>query len=163
MSAFDELLESAAAWASEFAASEVPSSPAKQLAIVACMDSRLAIRQILGLQIGDAHLITNAGGVVTDDTIRSLAISQLRLGTRSIVLIGHTGCGMMTITDEQFSRQLEEQTGARPEWSAQAFTDLDESLRASMARLRASPFVPHTDDVRAFVYDVQTGALREVE
>ena len=163
MSAFEGLLASAAAWQASFQSGDVPSSPATQLAIVACMDSRLAIQRMLGLRIGDAHLITNAGGVVTDDTIRSLAISQLRLGTRSIALIQHTGCGMMTITDEQFSRQLEEQTGARPEWSAQAFTDLDESLRASMARLRASPFVPHTDDVRAFVYDVQTGALREVE
>jgi carbonic anhydrase len=139
-----------------------PPSPAKGLAVLACMDARLDVAEVLGLEKGDAHVIRNAGGVVTDDAIRSLAISQRLLGTTDIVLIQHTGCGMLTFTDDEFRRRLEADTGVAPEWSAGAFTDLEESVRQSIARIKASPFIPSKDSVRGFVYEVETGRLREV-
>jgi carbonic anhydrase len=126
------------------------------------MDARLNIYGALGLSEGDAHVIRNAGGVVTDDAIRSLAISQRLLGTEEIILIHHTGCGMLTFTDDEFKRSIEEDTGIRPEWAAEAFGDLDSDVRQSIARIQASPFIPHKDAVRGFVYEVETGRLREV-
>jgi carbonic anhydrase len=136
--------------------------PAKGLAIVACMDARLNPYALLGLQEGDAHVIRNAGGVITDDEIRSLAISQRLLGTEEIMLIHHTDCGMLTFGDDDFRRQVQHDTGIKPEWAAEAFDDLDDDVRQSIARIKASPFIPKKDQVRGFVYDVATGALREV-
>src|SRR5688500_12517615 len=127
------------------------------------MDARLHVSKLLGLEEGDAHIIRNAGGVVTDDEIRSLAISQRLLGTREIVLIHHTDCGMLTFRDDDFRRQIEQETGVRPEWAAEAFADLDEDVRQNAARINASPFIPHKDSVRGFVYDVTNGRLREVD
>jgi carbonic anhydrase len=126
------------------------------------MDARLHVNKILGLEEGDAHIIRNAGGVVTDDEIRSLAISQRLLGTSEIVLIHHTDCGMLTFTDDDFRRQVQHDTGIRPEWAAEAFSDLDEDVRQNIARIQASPFIPNKDAVRGFVYEVETGRLREV-
>jgi carbonic anhydrase len=127
------------------------------------MDARLDLFAILGLRQGDAHLIRNAGGVVTDDVIRSLTISQRKLGTREIVLVHHTDCGLLTFTDDEFRHALEDETGIRPSWSAEAFRDVDGDVRQSMARIANSPFVPHKDAVRGFVFEVETGHLREVE
>jgi carbonic anhydrase len=129
---------------------------------VACMDARLIPTRLLGLAEGDAHVIRNAGGVVTDDEIRSLAISQRLLGTEEIVLIHHTDCGMLTLTEGEFKQSLQDETGVRPEWAVEAFTDLDEDVRRSIARIVASPFIPHKDSIRGFVWDVETGRLREV-
>ena len=140
----------------------LPAAPAKKLAVVACMDARLDPAELLGLELGDAHVIRNAGGVVTDDEIRSLAISQHLLGTEEIVLIHHTECGMLKISDEEFADLLEEDSGERPHWRAHAFADLDENVRNSMRLIRESPFIPRTDKVRGYVYDVNTGELREV-
>jgi carbonic anhydrase len=126
------------------------------------MDARLHVSKILGLEIGDAHIIRNAGGVVTDDEIRSLAISQRLLGTTEIILIHHTDCGMLTFTDDDFRSQLQQETGVRPEWAAEAFSDLDEDVRQNMERIRLSPFIKSKDSIRGFVYDVETGSLREV-
>jgi carbonic anhydrase len=162
MSVTDDLLRNNEAYAASFDKGDLPVPPGKNLAIVACMDARLDVHAILGLEIGDAHVIRNAGGVVTDDAIRSLAISQRLLGTKEIVLIHHTGCGMLTFTDDEFKRQIQDETGIKPEWAAEAFPDLDEDVRQSLARVKASPFIPHTDAVRGFVYDVETGTLREV-
>jgi carbonic anhydrase len=136
--------------------------PARKVAVIACMDARLNVYGILGLTEGDAHVIRNAGGAVTDDTIRSLAISQRLLGTEEIILIHHTGCGMLTFTDDDFRRSIEEDTGIRPAWAAESFTDLDRDVRQSIARIKASPFIPQKDHVRGFVYEVETGRLREV-
>ena len=141
---------------------DLPAAPARKLAVIACMDARLDPARILGLEEGDAHVIRNAGGVVTDDEIRSLAISQHLLGTEEIVLIHHTDCGMLTITDEEFAQRLEKETGERPHWRAHAFSDLDQNVRDSVRMIRESPFVPRTDNVRGYVYDVRTGELREV-
>lgn len=135
--------------------------PVLKVAIVACMDARLDLHAALGLDLGDCHTIRNAGGVVTDDTIRSLTISQRALGTRSVVLIHHTGCGLQTLT-EDFRTELEIQVGQRPTWPVESFTDVDQDVRQSMARVRTSPFLIHTDDVRGFVFDVHTGLLREI-
>lgn len=162
MSATDELLENARTYAAGFGTGALPAPPALPVAVVACMDARLDPARLLGLSEGDAHVIRNAGGVVTDDTLRSLAISQRLLGTREIVLIHHTGCGMLSFTDEEFAAQLEADTGVRPEWSPGSFTDLDEDVRRSVARIGADPFVPHTDSVRGFVWSVTDGTLREV-
>jgi carbonic anhydrase len=162
MSATDELLANNQAYASSFDKADLPLPPAKKLAVVACMDARLNIYAILGLQEGDAHVIRNAGGVVTDDEIRSLAISQRLLGTEEIVLIHHTGCGMLTFTDDQFKAQVEQDTGIRPEWAAEAFPDLEGDVRQSIARVKASPFIPRKESVRGFVYEVETGRMREV-
>jgi carbonic anhydrase len=162
MSTTDELLENAKSYAESFDKGDLPMPPARKIAIVACMDARLDPYGLLGLQEGDAHVIRNAGGVVTDDEIRSLAISQRLLGTEEIVLIHHTDCGMLTFTDDDFRRQIQEDTGIKPEWAVETFSDLDEDVRQSIARIKASPFVPKKDSVRGFVYEVETGDLREV-
>jgi carbonic anhydrase len=162
MSVTDELLEHNARYAEGFDKGDLPLPPARQVAVLACMDARLHVSRILGLEEGDAHIIRNAGGAVTDDAIRSLAISQRLLGTREIILIHHTDCGMLTFSDDQFRRQIQKDTGVRPEWAAEAFPDLDEDVRQSIARIEASPFIPHKDNVRGFIYEVETGRLREV-
>ena len=163
MSVTDELLSNAAAYAADFESGELPLPPAKGIAIVACMDARLNVYGLLGLREGDAHVIRNAGGVVTDDEIRSLSISQRLLGTEEIVLIHHTDCGMLTFTDDEFKRSVQDDTGIKPEWAAEAFSDLDEDVRQSIARIQASPFIPNKDSIRGFVYEVETGKLREVD
>jgi len=162
MSVTDELLQNNARYAEAFDKGDLRIPPAKRVAVVACMDARLHVSRLLGLQEGDAHIIRNAGGVVTDDEIRSLAISQRLLGTNEIILIHHTGCGMLTFKDDEFRGQIEKETGIRPEWAAEAFADLDEDVRQNIARIKASPFLPHKDSVRGFVYEVETGRLREV-
>jgi len=163
MSASDELLKNNEEYASGFDKGELPSRPAGGVAIVLCMDARIVASKVLGLQEGDAHVIRNAGGVVTDDAIRSLAISQRRLGTREIMLIQHTDCGMTTFTDDEFRQQLRRETGVEPGWTAATFSDLEESLRQSISRVKASPFIPHKDSVRGFVYEVESGKLRELD
>jgi carbonic anhydrase len=162
MTVTDELLQNAVRYADTFDRGDLPLPPAKAVAVIACMDARLNPYGILGLNEGDAHVIRNAGGVVTDDEIRSLAISQRLLGTKEIILIHHTDCGMLTFSDDEFKRQLQEETGLKPEWAAEAFDDLDGDVRQSVARIKASPFIPVKDSVRGFVYDVKTGELREV-
>jgi carbonic anhydrase len=162
MSVTDELLQNAEAYAASFDNGDLPLPPAKQIAVLACMDARLNPYGLLGLQEGDAHVIRNAGGVVTDDEIRSLAISQRLLGTREILLIHHTDCGMLTFGDDDFRHSIQEETGIKPEWAAESFSDLDEDVRQSIARIKASPFIPLKDSVRGFVYEVETGRLREV-
>src|SRR4051812_24632274 len=156
MSATDDVLRNAEQYAAGFDKADLPIPPAKGLAVVACMDARLIPTRVLGLEEGDAHIIRNAGGVVTDDTIRSLAISQRLLGTEEIILLHHTDCGMLTFTDDEFKRAVQDDTGIKPTWSAEAFPDLDEDVRQSIARIKASPFIPRTDAVRGFVYDVHT-------
>ena len=162
MSVTDELLDNAKQYGESFDKGDLPMPPGKKVAVVACMDARLNPYGILGLQEGDAHVIRNAGGVVTDDAIRSLAISQRLLGTEEIILIHHTDCGMLTFTDDEFKRQVQDDTGIKPEWAAEAFPDLDEDVRQSIARIKASSFIPHKDAVRGFVYEVESGNLREV-
>jgi carbonic anhydrase len=162
MSATDELVNNNAAYADAFTAGDLPMPPAKGVAVVACMDARLNVHGLLGLREGDAHVIRNAGGVVTDDAIRSLLISQRLLGTREIILIHHTDCGMLTFHDDEVKAAVEADTGLRPPFALEAFGDLDDDVRQSIRRIKASPFVPHTDSVRGFVYDVGTGKLREV-
>ena len=149
-------------YAASFDKGELPLPPGKKVAVVACMDARLNPYGALGLEEGDAHVIRNAGGVVTDDEIRSLAISQRLLGTEEIILIHHTDCGMLTFHDDDFKAQVQEETGIKPEWAAESFDDLDEDVRQSIARIKASPFIPRKDSVRGFVYEVETGRLREV-
>ena len=161
MSVTDELLANNARYTETFSG-PLPLPPAKGVAVVACMDARMDVYRILGLNEGEVHVIRNAGGVVTDDEIRSLAISQRLLGTREIILIHHTDCGMLTFTDDQFKRSIQDDTGIKPTWSAEAFPDLDEDVRQSIARIKASPFVPNKDSVRGFVFDVATGKLNEV-
>jgi carbonic anhydrase len=158
----DDLLANNESYAGSFDKGDLPLPPARKVAVVACMDARLNVFGILGLTEGDAHVIRNAGGVVTDDAIRSLAISQRLLGTEEIILIHHTDCGMLTFTDDAFKAAIEKDTGIRPTWAAEAFPDLDGDVRQSIARVKASRFVPHTDAVRGFVYEVETGRLREV-
>jgi carbonic anhydrase len=162
MTATDDLLRNAEGYAKTFDRGDLPLPPAKHVAILACMDARLNVYGLLGLQEGDAHVIRNAGGVVTDDEIRSLAISQRLLGTKEIVLIHHTDCGMLTFNDEDFHRRLHEETGVEPEWDAEAFGDLEVDVRESIARIRDSPFIPEKGSIRGFVYDVHTGRLDEV-
>ena len=162
MSNADDLLANNERYAAGFDQADLPAAPARRTAVVACMDARLDVYRALGLSEGDAHVIRNAGGVVTDDAIRSLAISQRLLGTEEIVLIHHTGCGMLTFTDDEFRAAVEQDTGIRPQWSPESFGDLDADVRQSIARIRASPFIPHKDAVRGFVYEVETGRLREV-
>ena len=162
MSVTDELLRNAEAYAAGFDKGELPLPPARKIAILACMDARLNPYGLLGLSEGDAHVIRNAGGVVTADEIRSLAISQRLLGTEEIVLIHHTDCGMLTFTDDDFRQSIEEETGIKPQWAAETFSDLDTDVRQSVARIKASPFIPKKDSVRGFVYEVETGKLREV-
>jgi carbonic anhydrase len=162
MTATDELLHNAEQYAETFDHADLPLPPAKRVAVLACMDARVNPNGILGLSEGDAHVIRNAGGVVTDDEIRSLAISQRLLGTEEIILIHHTDCGMLTFTDDGFRRTIQDETGIKPEWPAEAFDDLEEDVRQSIARIKASPFVPHKESVRGFVYDVHSGRLTEV-
>jgi len=162
MSVTDDLLERARSYAQSFDKGDLPLPPGKRVAVVACMDARLNVYGLLGLEEGDAHVIRNAGGVVTDDEIRSLAISQRLLGTREVILIHHTDCGMLTFTDDEFRRQVQDDTGIKPEWAAEAFPDLEEDVRQSIARIQASPFIPIKDSIRGFVYDVKTGELNEV-
>jgi carbonic anhydrase len=161
MSVTDEYLRNNETYATQFSG-PLPLPPASHVAVLACMDARLNVYGILGLKEGEAHVIRNAGGVVTDDEIRSLAISQRLLGTTEVILIHHTDCGMLTFTDDGFKRSIQDETGIKPEWAAEAFTDLDEDVRQSIARIKASPFIPHKDAVRGFVFDVATGKLKEV-
>jgi carbonic anhydrase len=158
----DQLLANAREYEAGFDKGDLPLPPGRKVAVLACMDARLNPYGVLGLQEGDAHVIRNAGGVVDEDAIRSLAISQNLLGTEEIVLIHHTDCGMLTFTDEELAQKLEDETGQRPEWSAHAFGDVEADVRAGIEKIEASPFVPRTDSVRGFVYEVETGALREV-
>jgi len=162
MAVTDDLLSNATNYAKAFDRGDLPLPPAKHVAVVACMDARLNVYGLLGLEEGDAHVIRNAGGVVTDDEIRSLAISQRLLATTEIILIHHTDCGMLTFTDDDFRRQVQRDTGIKPEWAVEAFDDLEEDVRQSIARIKASPFIPHKESVRGFVYDVKTGELGEV-
>ena len=162
MSVTDELLANNARYAESFSG-PLPLPPAKGVAVVACMDARLNVYGLLGLNEGEAHVIRNAGGVITEDEIRSLAISQRLLGTTEIILIHHTDCGMLTFTDDDFKASIQKDTGIKPDWAAEAFPDLDEDVRQSIARIQASPFIPHKDSVRGFVFDVATGKLREVK
>lgn len=159
----DQLLANNAAYAASFDQGELPIPPAKKVAVLACMDARLIVGRILGLEAGDAHVIRNAGGVVTDDAIRSLVISQRLLGTEEIILIHHTDCGMVTFHDDDVKRQIVEETGLRPSFALEAFPDAAEDVRQSIGRIRANPFIPHKDKVRGFVYDVKTGRLEEVQ
>ena len=161
MTATDEYLANNARYAETFSG-PLPMPPSAHLAVVACMDARLNVYALLGLGDGEAHVIRNAGGVITDDEIRSLAISQRLLGTREIMLIHHTDCGMLTFTDDAFKCSIQDETGIKPSWGAEAFPDLDEDVRHSIARIKASPFVPHTDAIRGFIFDVATGKLNEV-
>jgi carbonic anhydrase len=162
MSVTDELLENNEAYARAFDKGQLPLPPARKLAVLACMDARLHVSKILGLKEGDAHVIRNAGGAVTDDAIRSLAISQRLLGTEEIVLIHHTDCGMLTFKDDEVKGQIERETGIRPPFALEAFSDLEDDVRQSIARIKASPFVPRKASVRGFVYDVRSGRLSEV-
>lgn len=161
MSVTDELLENNKAYAAGFSG-PLPLPPSKHVAVLACMDARLNVYGALGLNEGEAHVIRNAGGVVTEDEIRSLAISQRLLGTKEIILIHHTDCGMVTFTDADFKASIEAETGIRPAWAAEAFVDAEEDVKQSIHRVKASPFIPHTDAVRGFVFDVATGKLNEV-
>ncbi|WP_197973681.1 MULTISPECIES: carbonic anhydrase [Streptomyces] len=158
----DRLVEANQRYAAAFTDPGMDARPVLQVAVVACMDARLDLHAALGLQLGDCHTIRNAGGVVTDDVIRSLTISQRKLGTRSIVLIHHTGCGLESLT-EDFRTELELEVGQRPAWAVESFRDVDQDVRQSMQRVRTSPFLQHTDDVRGFVFDVRTGLLREID
>jgi carbonic anhydrase len=163
MSVTDELMKNNDRYASSFDKGDTPLPPARGVAVVACMDARLHVSAMLGLEIGDAHIIRNAGGVVTDDAIRSLVISQRLLGTKEIILIHHSDCGMVTFLDDAVKAQIKEDTGIRPPFSLEAFPDAADDVRQSIARIKASPFIPHRDSVRGFVYDVTTGRLNEVE
>ena len=162
MTVTDDLLHNNAEFAKSFSRGDLPMPPGKALAVVACMDARLNVYALLGLEPGEAHVIRNAGGVVTEDVIRSLAISQHLLGTKEIILVHHTDCGMLTFTDDQVKADIEAATGLRPHFALEAFSDLERDIRQSIARIRHSPFVPHKDSVRGFIYDVRTGALQEV-
>jgi carbonic anhydrase len=161
MTVTDELLANNAGYAASFEG-PLPLPPAKHIAVVACMDARINVYGVLGLKEGEAHVIRNAGGVITEDEIRSLAISQRLLGTEEIILIHHTDCGMLTFTDDAFKQSIQDDTGIKPPWSAEAFSDLDTDVRQSIARIKASPFVPKKDAIRGFVFDVATGKLAEV-
>ena len=163
MTATDEAVISAKAWQRDHFPAEghLDVSPRKHLAVVACMDSRIDVFGLLGLKVGEAHVMRNAGGVVTDDMIRSLAISQRRLGTREILLVHHTNCGLLGLSEDGFKAELEQETGIRPAWAVESFTDPAASVRQSIQRIRLTPFIPYRDQVRGFVYDVDTGELHE--
>jgi len=162
MSTTDELLRNNERYAECFEKGDLPMPPAKQIAIVTCMDARLSPYVMLGLSEGDAHVIRNAGGVITDDEIRSLVISQRLLGTREVMLIHHTNCGMLTFSEEEVKGQIQEEVGIKPPFALESFTDLEENVRQSIRRIEASPFIPHKDSVRGFIYEVETGRLREI-
>jgi carbonic anhydrase len=159
----DQLIDNARTYAADFDKGDLPLPPGKKVAVLACMDARLDPARVLGLEEGDAHVIRNAGGVVDEGAIRSLAISQNLLGTEEIVLIHHTDCGMLTFTDEEFAARLEDETGQRPRWTAHAFPDVEQDVREGIEAIRQSPFIPLTDTVRGFVYAVESGNLREVD
>ncbi|MGB8386690.1 beta-class carbonic anhydrase [Mycobacterium sp.] len=161
MAVTDDYLANNAQYASTFEG-PLPLPPSKHVAIVACMDARLDVYRVLGLNEGEAHVIRNAGGVITDDVIRSLAISQRLLGTREIILIHHTDCGMLTFTDDDFKRAIQEETGVKPPWAAEAFPDVAEDVRQSLHRIEGSTFVTKHVSLRGFVFDIATGTLREV-
>ena len=163
MSVIDEILEHNRSYTNRFDKGHLPMPPAKRLAAVVCMDARLETGALLALMEGDAHVIRNAGGVVTEDVIRALTISQRLLGTREIMLIHHTDCGMLTFSDDDLKKHILEDTGMKPPFAMESFTDLEADVRQSMARIAASPFIPHKDEVRGFVYDVSTGVLNEVK
>jgi carbonic anhydrase len=158
----DELLRNNAEFASSFTDGDLPMPPSRNLAVVACMDARLNVYALLGLGPGEAHVIRNAGGVVSEDVIRSLAISQRLLGTREVILVHHTDCGMLTFSDDRVKADIEAETGVRPPFALEAFPDLERDVRQSIARIKASPFVPSKESVRGFVYDVRSGRLQEV-
>ncbi|MGV8964923.1 MAG: beta-class carbonic anhydrase [Cellulomonas sp.] len=162
MSVTDELLANATRYAAAFTKGDLPLPPGKHVAVVACMDARLNVYGVLGLSEGDAHVIRNAGGIVTQDELRSLAISQRLLGTREIILIHHTDCGMLTFEDDEFRRSIQVETGIKPTWASEAFSDIDADVRQNIARIHAETAIPHKDSVRGFVYDVTTGTLHEV-
>jgi carbonic anhydrase len=162
MTVTDELLRNNAEFARSFSNGDLPMPPGKHLAVVACMDARLNVYALLGLREGEAHVIRNAGGVVSDDVLRSLVISQRLLGTREVVLVHHTDCGMLTFTDDAVKADIEADVGLRPHFALEAFSDLERDIRQSIARIKASPFVPNKDAVRGFIYDVRSGALQEV-
>ena len=162
MSTTDEFLQNAEAYAASFDKGDLPLPPARKVAIVACMDARLNPQGVLGFSEGDAHVIRNAGGVITDDEIRSLAISQRLLGTEEIILIHHTDCGMLTFTDDDFKAGIQKETGIKPEWAAESFPDVEEDVRQSLRRIEHSPFVTKQTSLRGFVFDVATGKLKEV-
>lgn len=161
MTVTEEYLANNAEYAKTFTG-PLPLPPSKQVAVVACMDARLDVYRVLGLKDGEAHVIRNAGGVVTDDEIRSLAISQRLLGTKEIILIHHTDCGMLTFTDDEFKRQIQDETGIKPEWAAESFNDIAEDVRQSLRRIETSPFVTKHESLRGFIFDVATGRLDEV-
>lgn len=163
MSGTDDLLENNKKYAAAFEKGDVHIAPATKTAVVACMDARLQIGRLLGVEEGDIHVIRNAGGVVTDDVIRSLMISQRTLGTTEILLIHHTDCGMLTFSDAEMKEEIYDDTGIRPPFAIDAFANLEDDVRQSMARIKASPFIPNKDQIRGFVYEVETGCLREVE
>src|ERR687883_985345 len=162
MTVTDELLQNNERYAESFDKGDLPLPPAKGVAVVACMDARLNVYGMLGLEEGDAHVIRNAGGVITDDEIRSLMISQRLLGTREIILIHHTDCGMLTFTDDEGKGQIQQEVGIKPGFVLEAFADLEEDVRQSIRRIQANPFIPYKDSVRGFIYEVETGRLREV-
>ncbi len=162
MSATSEFIDANRNYARGFSKGDKAMPPVKKVAVVACMDARIETGRLLGLEEGDAHVIRNAGGVVTEDVIRSLAISQRLLGTEEIVLIHHTDCGMLTFKDDDLKDRIEEDTGLRPQFALEAFSDLSDDIRQSIRRIQASPFVPHKDKVRGFIYDVENGRLNEV-
>ncbi|MFF0436473.1 beta-class carbonic anhydrase [Streptomyces sp. NPDC004327] len=158
----DRFVHANARYAADFTDPGMDARPVRRVAVVACMDARLDLHAALGLELGDCHTIRNAGGVVTDDVIRSLTISQRALGTRSVMLVHHTNCGLESLT-EDFRHELEDEVGQRPAWAVEAFRDVDQDVRQSMQRVRTSPFLPHIDDVRGFVFDVTSGLLREID
>jgi carbonic anhydrase len=163
MSATDDLVKNNEEYAANFDKADLPLPPAKGVAVVACMDARIVPSRALGIEEGDAHVIRNAGGVITDDEIRSLAISQHLLGTTEIVLVHHTDCGMLTFNDDEFKAKMKDAAGEEPEWDVHTFADLDQNVRDSIETIKASPFIPNKDSIRGFVYEVETGKLREVQ
>jgi carbonic anhydrase len=163
MSITDELIRNNKSYAGSFQKGDLAMPPAKHVAVLACMDARLDVHKILGLEEGEAHVIRNAGGVATDDAIRSLVISQRLLGTDEIILIHHTDCGMLTFKDDEVKRKIESEVGIRPPFALEAFANVDDDVRQSVARIQASPFIPHKASVRGFVYDVRSGRLNEVK
>jgi carbonic anhydrase len=162
MTVIDELLSNNEKYASTFDKGDLPIPPAKHVAVVTCMDARLSPFVMLGLKEGDAHIIRNAGGVITDDEIRSLVISQRLLGTREIMLIQHTDCGMLTFSDDEVKQQIQDDVGIKPHFALESFSDLDENVRQSIARIKTSPFIPNKGNIRGFIYQVETGRLREI-
>ncbi|HVV12362.1 carbonic anhydrase [Amycolatopsis sp.] len=163
MTATDVLLERNRALEDKLRGDRSSAQPSMHIAILTCMDARIRVFELFGLIQGEAHILRNAGGVVTDDVLRSLALSQRKLGTTEVVIVQHTNCGLSMVTEDGFKDELEQDSGLRPTWAVEAFRDVEDSVRTSVRRARRSAFLPHTDNVRGFVYDVHTGALTEVE